>query len=381
MQKKRLLFFIVCVVLCIQFSAVSAQNGDVVGTARYTDIVAYVNNRPIASYNVNGYTVIVAEELVHYGFLVEWNESDRFLWIVRNPEAETIEGMSGVCSYGQHDGLKYADILETDIRTYVNGNQVTGFNIGGQTMIYLNSLTCVGVVKWNAEDRAAELVLGGISMIEKPPVYEGEIPYEVDPYRPMVALTFDDGPFPYTTERILDTLQYYNSRATFYVVGSNVRAYPEIAKRLGEQNMQIGSHTFNHIKLTEASDGVIAEEIIATDQATREVIGVGTSTMRPPYWVSNERVRRVAGLPVVTWSVDTLDWQNKNADVIFDTVVNNVRDGDIVLMHDTMNCTADAVARMVPALIDAGFQLVTVEEMAAARGWTLEPGVLYSKIY
>ena len=103
--------------------------------------------------------------------------------------------------------------------------------------------------------------------------------------------------------------------------------------------------------------------------------------MRPPYWVSNERVRRVAGLPVVTWSVDTLDWQNKNADVIFDTVVNNVRDGDIVLMHDTMNCTADAVARMVPALIDAGFQLVTVEEMAAARGWTLEPGVLYSKIY
>ena len=183
MQKKRLLFFIVCVVLCIQFSAVSAQNGDVVGTARYTDIVAYVNNRPIASYNVNGYTVIVAEELVHYGFLVEWNESDRSLWIVRNPEAETIEGMSGVCSYGQHDGLKYADILETDIRTYVNGNQVTGFNIGGQTMIYLNSLTCVGVVKWNAEDRAAELVLGGISMIEKPPVYEGEIPYEVDPYR------------------------------------------------------------------------------------------------------------------------------------------------------------------------------------------------------
>lgn len=381
MVKRGLLFFFVCMLICMQLPPVSAQPGDVAGIARYSDIVAYINNRPIASYNVNGYTVIVAEELVHYGFLVEWNEADRSLWITRDPAAETIEGMSGVCKYSRHDGLKYTDILETDIRTYVNGNQVTGFNIGGYTMIYLNSLTSVGVVKWNAEERAAELILGGISMIQKPVVSEGELSYTVDPNRPMVALTFDDGPFPGVTDRILDTLAYCNSRATFYVVGSNVRAYPALAKRLGEQNMQIGSHTFNHVKLTKATDEVIAEEVISTDQVTREIIGCGTSTLRPPYWVSDDRVRRIVGLPIVTWSVDTLDWQNQNADIIYDTVVQNVRDGDIVLMHDTISCTADAVARMVPALIDAGFQVVTVEEMAAAKGWTLEPGVLYTCMY
>lgn len=377
---KRLIFLILCFVFLLQPAAL-AKPGDVTGAARYTDIVAYINNRPIPSYSVSGYTVIAAEDLRYYGFSVEWNESDRSLRISRDMTNNNITPVGGVYRYGRYDGLKFADILETDIRTYLSGKSIEGFNIGGTTMIYLNSLSECGIVKWNEEQRAAELILGGISMIEKPFVPEGTIPYEVNPNRPMIALTFDDGPFPEATDRILNVLGRYNSRATFFVTGSNVHAYPETARRLGIEHMQVGNHTYNHVKLTLASDEAVAEEIVAADRATREIIGCGTDIMRPPFWVSDERVRRVAGLPVITWSLDTLDWKNKSADTIYQTVIKKVRDGDIILMHDTMECTAEAVEKMVPVLTDIGFQLVTVDEMAAAKGICIEPGKLYTRLY
>ncbi len=199
----------------------------------------------------------------------------------------------------------------------------------------------------------------------------------VDPNKPMVCLTFDDGPYSPVTDSILDVLEAYNSKATFFVTGNMIWQYPETYKRTYELGMGLGSHTYYHPHLPLCTWDQIVSELDMTNQVSEAVIGTGLGMLRPPHGESNDMVRYAAGVPIIKWNVDTLDWLYLNCDTIYHRAVDNISDGDIVLMHDLLDVTNQAVWIMVPALLEQGYQLVTVPEMITAKGWTLDAGVEY----
>lgn len=200
---------------------------------------------------------------------------------------------------------------------------------------------------------------------------------EVDPNKPMVCLTYDDGPYSPVTDSILDVLEAYNSKATFFVTGDMSWQYPATLKREYDLGMGLGSHTYSHPHLIWCDWDRIIWELNTTNDVVRSVIGDDLKMLRPPHGESNELVRYAAGVPIIKWNLDTLDWSNLNMNTIYHKVMDNVSDGDIVLMHDLLNVTSEATWIMVPALLERGYQLVTVPEMIEAKGWTLDPGVEY----
>ena len=202
----------------------------------------------------------------------------------------------------------------------------------------------------------------------------------VNPNRPMIALTFDDGP-GLGTVRLIEALQAHGARATFFMMGPRVNTYPDAVRKMVEKGCELANHTSNHLKLTDYGAEGIAMEINYTRDVINSIVGQTPTMMRPPYGAVNEVVQSVASVPIMLWSVDTLDWQLKDAGLIRDYVLNTVKDGDIVLMHDIYEATVQATIELIPLLQERGYQIVTVSEMARARGITLENGAKYYNFY
>lgn len=199
---------------------------------------------------------------------------------------------------------------------------------------------------------------------------------KVNPAKPMIAITFDDGPGPYTMQ-LLETLETYDARATFFMVGTNVSRYPEAVKKMKEIGCELGNHTTNHARLTELDVVGIQNEINGTNQALQSIVGENATVVRPPYGAYNDAVRATANSPLMIWSVDTLDWKTKDAVQVRDYVLSTVQEGDIVLLHDIHETTVQAMIEVIPKLMEQGYQLVTVSEMASARGINMENGQIY----
>lgn len=199
---------------------------------------------------------------------------------------------------------------------------------------------------------------------------------KINPAKPMIALTFDDGPGQYT-DALLEALEKYDSRATFFMLGENISKYPEAIERMKEIGCEIGNHTMNHKRLTDLSVEDMNAQVEGTNDALKSLIGERADVVRPPYGAVNSTVRGTVQYPLIMWSVDTTDWQRKNAESIKNYTLETVQDGDIVLMHDIHEFTVQAVIDMIPELVDRGYQLVTVQEMAQARGIQMENGVKY----
>ncbi len=194
---------------------------------------------------------------------------------------------------------------------------------------------------------------------------------------PMIALTFDDGPHGVYTDMILDTLEAYDAKATFFVLGMQADVYPSQIKRAKSLGCDIGSHTYGHLDLTTCASAKVISEISKTNGAVRRSIGENTSLFRPPYGNHNAFIRSTAGVPTILWNVDPADWKSKNAREIAQHVISYAGDGDIVLMHDIYASTAEAVRIIVPQLIRRGYKLVTVRELAKAKGINLSTGTAY----
>lgn len=193
---------------------------------------------------------------------------------------------------------------------------------------------------------------------------------------PLVALTFDDGPGPYT-DRLLNSLEKYGARATFFMLGQQVEQYPDAVRRMDALGCEIGNHSYDHADLTGLDNTGVQIEFGQTNQALIQIIGRGASVARPPYASMNQEVLDNIGMPSIIWSIDTLDWQTLSAQATIDTVLNQVKDGDIILMHDIHQTSVQAAESIIPALIDRGYTLVTVSELAGIRGITLETGNTY----
>lgn len=196
-----------------------------------------------------------------------------------------------------------------------------------------------------------------------------------------VALTFDDGPHPVHTPRILDILNRYGAKATFFVLGENATRNRSVMARAVREGHEIGSHTWNHMKLTGHTLQEARSQMDRTNAVIYEATGRRPRLMRPPYGATNESVINFMasryGMPSIMWNVDTFDWKHPGVSVVVDRAVNNAKSGSIILMHDIHGSTADAVEGVVAGLKARGFQLVTVSRLVEmARRAARAPQIL-----
>lgn len=197
----------------------------------------------------------------------------------------------------------------------------------------------------------------------------------------LIALTFDDGPGKYTQE-LLDGLRERGVRVSFFVLGQNVKSYPETVRRAWEEGHQICCHTYHHYELTRLSDDDIRRELELTDAAIDEALGHDFDYwLRPPYGSHNKHVLSLTGVPCFYWSVDTRDWESLNSDAAYKEFMRAAKDGSIVLMHDIHKTTIPAALRAIDTLMADGYEFVTVSELLSRRGIEAEPGKIYFSAY
>lgn len=191
-----------------------------------------------------------------------------------------------------------------------------------------------------------------------------EMPNNIDPNKPMIALTFDDGPgYNSASDKILDVLEKYGARATFFMVGENAKDHPKNVQRKVALGCEIGNHTYNH---SHYGANVTASDISKASNAIKKAGGVAPTAFRSPGGNTTDKIRQECAkenMALYYWSLDTQDWKYRDANHVCNAVLNNVEDGDIILMHEIYDSTAEAVAKMIPKLIKKGYQLVTCEEL------------------
>lgn len=189
--------------------------------------------------------------------------------------------------------------------------------------------------------------------------------------RPVLALTFDDGPSPELTPRLLDILRREGVRATFFVIGQNVDAYPDIARRIVAEGHEIANHSYTHAAFTSVGAARMREEIEKTNASIMRATGRAPTALRPPYGAVNERVRQSIlndyHLDVVLWSVDPLDWKRPGANVVADRLVQGAHPGAILLSHDIHPGTIEAVPDVIERLKAKGYGFATVSQLFALR--------------
>ncbi len=185
-----------------------------------------------------------------------------------------------------------------------------------------------------------------------------------DPEKPMVALTFDDGPHAVYTDQILDILEENGAVATFFEVGRNLANDPDAVRRAEAMGCEIGSHSYRHANLGKMSAEDIAADLQKADEQFTAVLGRAPNLLRPPYGSLNSAVKYTTGRSVITWSIDTEDWLSRNVDKILATVQNaGDLDGQVILMHSTYDTSVEAAKQLIPWLLDQGYQLVTITEL------------------
>ena len=190
----------------------------------------------------------------------------------------------------------------------------------------------------------------------------------IDPSKPMIALTFDDGPgYNGASDRILDVLEQYHVRATFFMVGQNAKDHPANLKRKVDLGCELGNHTWDH---NHYGKNVTTEDIKKCSDAIYTATGQYPTAFRSPGGNTTQLILdecKAESMTLYYWSLDTQDWKSRDAQKVYDSVMNNVSDGDIILMHEIYDSTAEAVEKMVPELIKQGYQLVTCYELVSAK--------------
>ena len=185
---------------------------------------------------------------------------------------------------------------------------------------------------------------------------------EVSEPGPRIALTFDDGPGPYT-ERLLDGLKEREVKASFFLIGKSVKEYPEAVKRMEEEGHLIGNHTYSHVKLKGLSPEETRREIQKTDEAVYEITGKHVAYLRPPFGEWEEDLELTYPVLPVMWTVDPLDWTTENVEEIVDRVVTQAGENDMILLHDCYDSSVEAALRIVDRLLAEGFDFVRVDEL------------------
>jgi peptidoglycan/xylan/chitin deacetylase (PgdA/CDA1 family) len=193
-------------------------------------------------------------------------------------------------------------------------------------------------------------------------------------------MTFDDGPSAVLTPRLLDILKQRNIKATFYVVGKCAKAYPHIIRRILAEGHEIGNHTWDHKALSSLSDEQVRKELKMTEDAVFEASGYRMRSMRPPYGATNLRLNQMwfkeFGYPTMMWSVDPLDWKNRNSATVTSRIVNSVHKGAIILAHDIHGTTVNAMPSTFDQILAKGYRFLTVGQLLNLEKNSMPVGVV-----
>lgn len=190
-----------------------------------------------------------------------------------------------------------------------------------------------------------------------------------------IALTFDDGPGPYT-EKLLDILDKYDAKATFFLIGSKVSARANTLRRMQSRGHQLGNHSWSHPELNKVSAEQLASEIDQTNNAIKQAVGTKPNIIRPPYGAFNRAVLeqvRQRGMSAVVWSVDTRDWADRNSEIVCSRAVAGARNGAVILMHDIHQTSVNAVPCILDSLKQQDYSFVTVQNLIG----DMTPGAVY----
>lgn len=193
----------------------------------------------------------------------------------------------------------------------------------------------------------------------------------------MVALTFDDGPSPATTARLLDILRDKNVKATFFVVGTMAQRSPDLLQREEAEGHEVGSHTMAHTSFATMDATATQSEMRAINEVFQGILGHPVNLVRPPYGSLSQVAMDNVGKPLILWTVDPLDWKYRDAASVRQRAVADSFDGAVILLHDIHSTTVDAVAGIIDDLRAQGYEFLTISEMARARGVTMTGGVTY----
>ena len=184
-----------------------------------------------------------------------------------------------------------------------------------------------------------------------------------DEDHPEIALTFDDGPHEVYTEQLLDGLKERGVQATFFLIGQNIEEKEAVVQRMKEEGHLIGNHTYHHVNLKKISESKAEEEIVMTCNKIYDTVGICTSFVRPPFGEWKQNLDFDITMIPVSWNVDSLDWTTENVDKTVKRVVKDVKEGDIILMHDIYASSVEAALRIVDILQEKGYKFVTVDEL------------------
>lgn len=178
-----------------------------------------------------------------------------------------------------------------------------------------------------------------------------------------IALTFDDGPDPVWTPQLLDGLKERGARASFFLMGKQAEAYPELVRRIHEEGHLIGNHTYSHIQLTKSNRETFRAELQKTNKLLKEITGEEVLFVRPPYGCWDKSLETELTMLPVLWNIDPMDWCSSNVSGIVKKVTDKARENAIILMHDEYSSTVTAALEIVDILQEQGYEFVTVEEL------------------
>ena len=272
-----------------------------------------------------------------------------------------------------------SDYLNYD--SYIDGNTIIDYDIYDNDNLYY--LTFYKYF-WNdnmVSDGSDSFVVdtsdNSINRINKTNYeYDVIINRKINNGKKLIALTFDDGP-NYNTSKIIDVLNKYDIKATFFVLGNRAINNKDILRKMVDSGMEIGNHTYNHLLLTKYDEDKIRSEIEDTSDVIYSATNKRPNLLRPSYGSVNNKIKKVANMPIIIWDIDTLDWKYHNSKRITSRVVNKVRDGDIILMHDIYSASLNALSNIIPILQDNGYEFVTIDELFYYKGISLENGKVY----
>lgn len=188
---------------------------------------------------------------------------------------------------------------------------------------------------------------------------------------PYIAVTFDDGPSPVLTPKLLDMLKARGIKATFFLIGQNAKAHPEIVKRIVAEGHEVGNHSWSHPALNKCSPDKFRHELQDTSDAIEAASGVRPKLLRPPYGATNSNLdRRIDDefkMKVILWSIDPMDWKYRNSERVANVILSQAKPGDITLSHDIHATTVAAMPQVFDGLLAKGFKFVTVSELIALQ--------------
>ena len=265
--------------------------------------------------------------------------------------------------------------------SYIDGNVIIDYDIyDNDNLYYLTFYKYFwndNMVSDGSDSFVIDISNNSVSRINKTNYeYDVVINRKIDKSKKMIALTFDDGP-NYNTSKVIDVLNKYDIKATFFVLGSRAINNKDILKKMADSGMEIGNHTYNHLLLTKYDENKIRSEIEDTSEVIYSATKKRSKLLRPSYGSVNNKIKKVANMPIIIWDIDTLDWKYHNSKRITSRVVNKVRDGDIILMHDIYSASLNALSNIISILQDNGYEFVTIDELFYYKGISLENGKVY----